>query len=113
MSEFISLTCPSCGSKLKITDDIDRFACRSCGNEFIVNRGEGIVTLKPLVEGLGKIQKGVDKTASELAIVRLQDEIMGLNNRLDTLKNERENVNISLYLTLLLLSIFIGFIAFI
>jgi predicted RNA-binding Zn-ribbon protein involved in translation (DUF1610 family) len=45
MPDFITLSCPSCGHKLQITEDIDRFACDACETEYIVYRGGGIVTL--------------------------------------------------------------------
>jgi hypothetical protein len=48
MPGSISLTCPSCGHKLQITDEISRFACATCGNECLVIRGGGIVYLKPV-----------------------------------------------------------------
>ena len=80
MPDFITLSCPSCGHKLQITEDIDRFACAACGNEHIVNRSGGIVTLKPIIDSIAKVQVGVDKTASELAIVRLKKEIKELEN---------------------------------
>jgi len=79
MADFVSLTCPSCGGKLQITNDLDRFACAFCGTEHVVRRSGGIVALAPVVEGLKKVQVGVDKTASELAIVRLRKEIDELN----------------------------------
>jgi hypothetical protein len=81
MRDFVTLTCPSCGGKLQITNDIDRFACSHCGNEHAVKRSGGIVALAPVVEGLAKVQAGTDKTASELAIVRLQREIADLRER--------------------------------
>ena len=83
MTDFVSLTCPSCGGRLKITNDIERFACAYCGSEHIVKRGEGVISLSPVVEGLDKIRSGVDKTASELAIVRLQREIAELEPRVN------------------------------
>ncbi len=46
MPEFIILTCPSCGSKLKISNGIKQFACINCGNEFQVIYDEGIIYLK-------------------------------------------------------------------
>jgi ribosomal protein S27E len=49
MPDFITLSCPSCGHKLQITDDIDRFACAECGNEHIVIRSGGVVALKPVM----------------------------------------------------------------
>lgn len=75
MTDFVTLSCPSCGGKLEITKDIERFACAHCGQEHIVRRSGGIVSLSPVVDALNKVGVGVDKTAAELAIVRLQKEI--------------------------------------
>ena len=82
MSDVVVLTCPSCGGKLQITADIDRFACAYCGTEQIVKRGDGIVSLAPVVAGLKRVQAGVDKTAAELAISRLTAEIKELEGHL-------------------------------
>ena len=35
----------------------------------------GVISLSPVVEGLKRVEKGVDKTASELAIARLRQDI--------------------------------------
>jgi ribosomal protein S27AE len=78
VAEFVSLTCPKCGASLKITSAIDRFACAHCGAEHIVRRTEGVVSLAPVLEGLVRVQAGVDKAASELAIPRLKEEIAAL-----------------------------------
>ncbi len=75
MADFITLTCPNCGGRLEITNDVDRFACAYCGTEHLVRRGGGIVTLAPVLEGLRDVQAGVNRTASELAIWRLEAEI--------------------------------------
>jgi DNA-directed RNA polymerase subunit RPC12/RpoP len=87
MADFVTLTCPSCGSKLEITNDVERFACGHCGNEHIVKRSGGIVSLAPVVQELGKVQLGVDKTASELAIRRLREEIAEIDNALEAIKS--------------------------
>jgi primosomal protein N' len=76
MPDLVTLSCPTCGGKLQITDDIHRFACSHCGNEHIVNRSGGIVSISPVVEGLSKVQAGVDKTAAELAIRRLREDLV-------------------------------------
>jgi predicted RNA-binding Zn-ribbon protein involved in translation (DUF1610 family) len=81
MSDFVTLSCPTCGGKLQITQDIDRFACSHCGNEHVVKRSGGIVALSPVVEGLAKVQVGVDKAASELTIIRLNSELMTLKQQ--------------------------------
>jgi hypothetical protein len=94
MPDFITLSCPSCGHKLQITSDIDRFACAACGNEHIVNRSGGIVTLKPVIEGITKVQIGVDKTASELAINRLERELAELEKEYSELWDKRAKLAI-------------------
>ncbi len=78
MSDFLVLSCPTCGYKLHITDGIDRFVCAACGNEHVVNRSGGIFTLKPVVEEISKVQAGGDKTTAELAIARIKDELKQL-----------------------------------
>ncbi len=89
MPDFITLSCPSCGHKLQITEDIDRFACAACGNEHIVNRSGGIVTLKPVIDSIQRVQVGVDKTASELAIPRLERDLVELEQEYSELWNKR------------------------
>jgi len=81
MNEFVTLTCPSCGGKLQITNDVERFSCAHCGNEHIVRRAGGVISLEPVVEALKNVEIGVDKTATELAINRLQREINELRSR--------------------------------
>lgn len=79
MSDIVSLSCPNCNGRLEITQDIDRFSCAHCGTEHIVKRGGGIISLAPVLEN---VSKGVDSTASELAIVRLDKEILSLNQKI-------------------------------
>jgi len=89
VAEIIKLTCPACGAKLELTEDIERFACSYCGNEHIVIRRGGLVTLKPVVEQLEGVRVATDKTASELALVRLEKEIEEAKGRLDKLQSPR------------------------
>jgi len=80
MPDFISLTCPTCGGKLQITPDIERFACAHCGNEHLVRRATGVVTLAPVVESMDGLRRATDRTATELAIRRMRDEIAELES---------------------------------
>lgn len=82
MPEFVTLTCPSCGAKLQVGSDVDSFACKHCGNEHIVKRSGGTVSLAPVVEQLKNVRSGVDKTASELAIKRLKEEIQEIQAKM-------------------------------
>lgn len=71
----MTLTCPTCGGKLHITPDLDRFACAHCGNEHLVKRSEGVIAIQPLAESLTGLRRAADRTASELAIRRLTDDL--------------------------------------
>jgi predicted RNA-binding Zn-ribbon protein involved in translation (DUF1610 family) len=86
VDSYITLTCPNCGGKLRITTEIDRFACAYCGHEHIVRRGVGTISLQPVVDGLHEVKNGVDKTSSELAIKRLNEEIESLHHQKETTK---------------------------
>lgn len=76
---LITLTCPTCGAKLKLGKDTNLVYCTSCGNEHLVHHGEGSIYLAPMAADVAQIRTGVDKTAAELAVARLQKEIEGLN----------------------------------
>ena len=80
MNDFVSLACPHCGGKLEITSDIDRFACMYCGSEQIVNRRGGIISLSLITDAIDKVAVGTDKTAAELALVRLEKELAKLDD---------------------------------
>lgn len=81
MSDLFTLSCPSCGAKLGLTDDIQRFACAHCGTEHIVRRGGGIIALVPVLESLHAIRQGTDQTALELRMQRLRHEIGDAEDR--------------------------------
>ena len=72
--EIISMTCRQCSGSLKISKDADQIICQHCGTEYLISFNEGAISVKLLSEGLKKIQVSTDKTASELALVRLKAE---------------------------------------
>jgi len=104
MADFVTLTCPNCGGKLEITNDIERFACSYCGTEHVVRRSGGVVSLIAIVDGLKGVKTGVDKTASELAIKRLEGELNNLiSNRTRVRKHTgKPSIFLSLGATLLI-----------
>lgn len=88
-SDFITLACPSCGGKLEITPDMERFACKFCGSEHLVRRAGGAVSLAPVVEGLKRVESkfdqvlsGSDRIAAEQTIQRLKGEIGSLEQKI-------------------------------
>lgn len=112
MPDFVTLSCPNCGGKLKVTPDIDRFACSHCGAEHIVKRGDGIISLSPVLDAISKVQTSVDiiaedirlrreqeakakeKIASELAINRLKTEVVDLQNKLFPLQDKKSKESV-------------------
>ncbi len=72
---FILLNCPNCGAKLDIYDDMERFACSYCRSEMIVQRRGGTVALREIQSAIKGVQVGTDRTAAELALVRLEKEL--------------------------------------
>jgi hypothetical protein len=107
MEEFITLSCPSCGAKLEITPDIDRFACGHCGKEHIVKRKGGMVSLSPVVDAIRGVQTGVDKTAAELGIVRLQKEIEEIQAKRNDVLNHNTRPSAACSVVLLTIGFFI------
>jgi hypothetical protein len=89
MADLITLSCPTCGSKLQITPDIDRFSCLHCGNEHMVRRGGGLITLAPVIDGLNRIDAGVNQVALEMAVIRLPKEIADLDAEVARLENQQ------------------------
>ena len=77
---FIPLNCLNCGGQLDVYDDMERFACGFCGTGMIVQRRGGTVSLKSVEEAIHKVQIGTDKTAAELALVRLNEELKKLTD---------------------------------
>ncbi len=63
-----ALTCPGCGAALKVGESVDSFACAYCGASVRVEHGEGIVSLRLLTDAISNVQRGTDRTASELAL---------------------------------------------
>ena len=76
--QVIVLKCASCGAKLEVTQNMNRFACGYCGIEQMVERRGGVVALKPVIDAIARVQTGTDKTAAELALRRLKEELDGI-----------------------------------
>lgn len=94
-SDFISLTCPSCGGKLQVTTDTERFACPHCGNEHLLRKTSGGISLAPVTENLRRIQAGTDKTAGEMKYARLNNELQEIEKQMRFLFNisDKNDVN--------------------
>ena len=73
--QLLKLSCANCSAPLEIGDGLERFACSYCGTEQIVERSGGIVWLRKVETAIKAVQRGTDRTAAELALVRLDREL--------------------------------------
>lgn len=78
-----SLKCVNCGAGLDVSQDINTFACSYCGVQQEVERSGGIVSLRRLEESLDAVRSGTSRTASELAISRLQADVLSIRTQRD------------------------------
>jgi hypothetical protein len=67
-------SCPSCGAGLRFNSTLDKFFCSYCGKEVFVERGSGKTELSAFAAVASRIDRGVARTASELALQRLAKE---------------------------------------
>lgn len=86
---LIKLSCKSCGAKLELTDDIDRFSCAHCGSEWIVNKSGGIVSLKAVEESVKHIEKSSQATAEHTEILANEIRKGKIEKRLVDLYQEK------------------------
>jgi predicted RNA-binding Zn-ribbon protein involved in translation (DUF1610 family) len=84
----VGLRCTSCGSRLEVEPDIQEFACGHCGAEQLVQRRGGIVSLKGVAHAVAKVQVGTDKTAAEMALRRLAEELATARAVLEAVSKE-------------------------
>jgi DNA-directed RNA polymerase subunit RPC12/RpoP len=90
---MIKLSCNSCGAKLELTDDIDRFSCMHCGSEWLVNKGGGTASLKPVEEKLERLEEKTDKVIEHTEILADQIRMQKIRERLGALRTKKLTIN--------------------
>jgi len=92
---MIKLACNSCGAKLDLTDDIESFACGSCGSEWLVNRSGGVVFLKAVAESIKKIEKSSEGTEKHAEVLANQVRQQKIIERIHELAAIRDGINLT------------------
>ncbi|MDH4135128.1 MAG: hypothetical protein OEW09_00200 [Anaerolineae bacterium] len=90
-----ALSCPSCGEALKVPKDMETLACTRCGMQLTVERGKGYVSLKMLGEIKQQVEadtKAQERATSELAIIRLNQELGLLGTEKESLEEKIKEV---------------------
>ena len=88
MAKLISLNCPNCSAPIQVSEGTTRFFCMHCGTEsvLIFSNGEYHPQL------LSDIKNGVDRTAAELSLQRLPNEIHELEQILKVKEQDKRDV---------------------
>lgn len=109
MLKSISLKCPNCGADLDITTEMSSFACGYCGASQKVERSGGTISLRLLTDGVSKVQVDADKTAAEVAMKGLKEELQTTESSLKRLEvkklkdiNKRSRIALGIWGTLTL-----------
>ena len=92
---MIKLSCKSCGAKLELTEDIDRFSCAHCGSEWLVKRGGGIVSLKSVEEDIKKIVSHTEATAENTSIIANDIKMKQIKEDISQLRDELKKINLN------------------
>ncbi len=71
-SDFITLSCPTCGGALQVSEEKERYICPPCGQEHLLRLRAG---LEPVLENLKGVRQGINRAADELALQRLGEQI--------------------------------------
>lgn len=84
MADLLTLTCPSCGGQLQVTNETDRYVCAHCGNSHVVDPGVRMASLAAEVEKLHAESRlrQLDRELDELAQKQyaLKFEIEGIRS---------------------------------
>ncbi|MGC4053144.1 MAG: hypothetical protein QM757_27900 [Paludibaculum sp.] len=103
--KFIPLSCENCGGRLEVYEDMTRFACAHCGSEMIAEHRGHTVILKSVQDAIRKVQAGTDKTAAELAIIRLRQEISEKEEEIQQAEAESQAISHGFLLALTLVAL--------
>lgn len=98
--KFVPLSCQNCGGKLEVYEDMTRFACAHCGSEMIAEHRGSTIILKSVQDAIQKVQAGTDKTAAEVAIVRLRQEISEKDQEIQQAEIEAKTISYGFLLAL-------------
>jgi predicted RNA-binding Zn-ribbon protein involved in translation (DUF1610 family) len=87
-SSVVALKCPGCGAALQVDQQAETHACRYCGVTLRVDHAQGAISLRLVADAVASVQRGTDRTAAELAIRRLSEDLKGLEREQTQLRSD-------------------------
>jgi hypothetical protein len=85
MADLITLTCPTCGGNLQVTNDVDRFVCAHCGNAHVIDPG---VRVESLAGELDQMRLTMDIRQAEDSLAVLRKRKLALE---ESVSQQRDN----------------------
>jgi uncharacterized protein (UPF0212 family) len=85
VSDFVTLLCPSCGAKRKVSSAQNVYICELCQSEHILKCKEGMFVLSPLTEELALIQQQAIKKEASRAVRKLKADLQNIELELQEL----------------------------
>ncbi len=86
----VRLKCSNCRRELEVSPDMVEFACGYCGAQCHAVRHGGTVSLKSAGGAIASVQRGTDRTAAELAVLRLKSDLSDVGASLDRLNDWKQ-----------------------
>lgn len=86
-SNVVALKYPGCGAALRIELQAQTHACGYCGATLRVDHAQDALSLSLVADAVAGVQRGTDRTAAELAIRRLSEDIKTLERGLVELRD--------------------------
>lgn len=90
-SGVVALNCPGCGAALRVEQQAETHACRYCGVTLRVDHAQGAISLSLVADAVAGVQRGTDRTAAELAIRRLSEDLKTLEREQAELRSYWED----------------------
>ena len=72
------LECPACGENFQLVGYVAQFVCGNCGSEYAIKYNEDEILLVPVAANAKHTHLDMDLIARELSILRLQKDIIDL-----------------------------------
>ncbi len=75
MADLMTLNCPTCGGRLQITNDVDRFVCAHCGNAHIIDPGVRVESLAGELDQM-RLTMDIRQAEDSLAVLQKRESML-------------------------------------
>ncbi len=77
-NKILRLTCPVCETRLRLAENIERFACLTCGTELLVQMEGGLARLVPSENSTSQMSQSQQKLIEINSALKTADDSFGV-----------------------------------